>query len=135
MRHRYSDLLVRPAQLRRGFREFCSDNRLKDRLFGTRLVQATHGRSLYQRKNLSPSYAFHRELYRGPAEARDGRGLKGAIAVLKSPGAVAQERAFLDSYGWTTEVVSANSLRKLKSPTLRDEPLAPFYTTMGELFN
>lgn len=88
---------------------------------------------LYQRRDLSPSYAFRRELCRGPAEAGDERALAEAIAILKSRGAAEHERSFLEGYGWPSEVLGANLDRKLRRPAIRDEQLKPFYLVMGEL--
>ncbi len=102
-----------------------------DRVISCRAFEAIN--LLSEKLDLSSSYAFRRELYRGPAEAGDEHSLKKAIAVLKSRGSAEDELSFLDSYGWTIDVLRSNLDRKLRTPTIRDEPLKPFYLTMSEL--
>ncbi len=81
---------------------------------------------------ISQSYAFQREMYRGPAEAGDRDELRAGIDFMFRQSTDASERRFLTSYGWVEERRSHNLNRKLDNPTRRDRVLGPWYEHMAD---
>jgi hypothetical protein len=103
-----------------------------DRVVSCRASSVLH--ELPDRKQDFPEYYVRREILRSMVEGGDRLWLPESMQMIATEGITGEEQRYLNSYGWTPELVEANIERKLNQPTLRDQQMREHLEVMGDVF-